>query len=219
MLATNYLRAWIALLLAVGTAVSSQEKPASPPMVPGEVIVKFTTKSQGAELVARAAAKGALPDAELNKHVQSLAKKVEIPLAVKQLGSGGNVILTVEQTDLLVTLAQKLKARPNVEQANVTPLGGETVQAIEVRFVPGSLEANALAQIRISGYDLRSIIVPLERDYSLKLNGQISNAGFLLLKLDLNALTIDLSRRLAEQPDVEYAQPNFVRRIIGRTKS
>ena len=203
--------------------MAAQEKPPAPPFVPGEVIVKFAPKSQGAELVSAASRGSDQPRAHLTSYVDCLGREVGIPIAVKQLGSGGMLIVAIQSADLAARLLDRLRANQNVQEARAlpgktpSPLVGQAL--VEVEFAEGSPEAEAVAKIassgRETGPELSPITARLERESGVPSTVRVTRSRQLLLSVDLNALTLDLAARLRKRGEVEYAQPNYIRRRMS----
>jgi hypothetical protein len=203
--------------------VAAQEKPLAQPFVPGEVVVKFSPTSKAAALVAGASASSDQPNAPLASYVDSLAREVGIPIGVKRLGSGGMLIVSIQRANLVARLLERLRANPHVKEAGALsaapppPLVAQGV--VQVEFAERSPEAEAVAKIAASGREtgpeLDPIIKGLEHDSGIPSTARITSSRQILLSVDLSALTLDLAARLRKCADVEYAQPNFIRRRMS----
>jgi len=207
----------VVMLLGAMERIAAQEKPVGPPFSPGEVIVKFSAKSQAAELSARASALGNPADAELSSYIRSLSAEVGIPFAAKQLGSGGTLIVAIRQSDLLSDLLKRLGKNPNIKDSHV--VSGQSPPAIEIHFKENSPEAKALAEAAKesgeSGHELQALTAKLQADCRFAVTTRVVSPLHLQLSPDLQRLTLDLVARLSKRPDIEYAQPNFIRHPIG----
>jgi hypothetical protein len=213
---------FLAVIFLIGY-VPAQEKPDLPPFVPGEIILRFASKSKAAELVASASARSNQPNASLSAYIESLAQETGIPFQIKQLGSGGNLIIAIQQNTLIANLLNHVRRNPNVKEAKslsrqVAPLANQAL--VQIDFLPNSCEAEVLAKIEASGRktssELDLIIEKVQRESGISLKAQVASSRALLMTLDLNTLTINLATRLAKLADVEFAQPNFVRGRINR---
>ena len=206
------------LLLSV---IPAQEKPAAQNFSSGEVIVKFSGKSKGAALAARALSEGDLSDAELSSYIQSVSSEVGVPLKVTRFGSGGNVIVAVRQPELVAGLLKRLRDNPSVEDGRVVAEQNASLASIEVIFKEGSPEADVLVGAAKKGGEsstaIQSITEKLEQNCRLPLDARAVSPRQLLLTVDLHRLTVDLAARLSKRADVEYAQPNFIRRPTNAT--
>jgi hypothetical protein len=213
-----YIAACFGLLL---TGSPAQEKPLGQHFSPGEIIVKFSGKSKGAELSARALAEGNASDAELGSYIQSVSSEVGVPLEVKRFGSGGNVIVAVQQPELVANLLKRLRGNPSIEYAHVVSQENASVPTIEVTFKQDAPEAEALAHAAGAGpassAEVQSITEKLEQYCRVALIARVGSPRQFLLTPDLQRLTLDLAARLSKRPDVEYAQPNFIRRPTSAT--
>jgi len=212
------------LVMALSSSpVGAQEKPLTPPFVPGEVMVKFSPTSKAAALVAAASANSDRPDARLVSYVDSLAREVGIPIAVKRLGSGGMMTVSIRGSDLVARLLSRLRANPHVKEASAssgTPSPSMVPQAmVHVEFVERSTEAEAVAKIadsgRETGPELDPFVKGMERESGIPLIARVTSPRQVQLSVDLGALTLDLAARLRKCAGVEYAQPNFIRRRMG----
>lgn len=203
--------------------VAAQEKPLALPFVPGEVVVKFSPTSKAGALVAAASASRGQPNAPLASYVDSLAREVRIPIGVKRLGSGGMLIVAIQRADLVARLLERLRANPHVKEAGAlsaaatTPLAAQAV--VQVEFAERSPEAEAVAKIAASGRESGSEMDPfvkrLEHESGIPLTARVTSPRQVLLSIDLSALTLGLAARLRKCADVEYAQPNFLRRRMS----
>ena len=216
MLRLASIAACLGLLLSVSPA---QEKPAGQQFSSGEVIVKFSGKGKGSALSARALAEGNPSGAELSSYIQSVSLEVGVPLEVKRFGSGGNVIVAVRQSELVANLLKRLQDNPSLENANVVPQPSVSVPAIDVTFKTDAPEAEALARAAETGTgssaQIQAMTEKLERYCRVALTARVGPPRHLLLTPDLQRLTVDLAARLSKRPDVEYAQPNFIRHPTG----
>ena len=218
MLHSTYLAACLVVLLGVG-ALAAQEKAAAQLFAPGEIIVKFSGKSEAGQISARALAEGTPSDASLTTYIQVLSKEIGIPLEVKQFGSGGNLVVAVRRPELIAILLKRLRETTDVKETRVVSGNDPTAPAVEVDFVQGSPETEVLAQgsseTGASSPEVQSLTKRLEHACGLALTSRIVSRSQILVTPDLRALTLDLAARLSKRTDVEYAQPNFIRRPTG----
>ncbi len=219
MLQLAYIAACFGLLLSMSPA---QEKGGEQYFLPGQVIIKFSEKSKGAVLSARALAEGNASDAKFSSYIQSVSREIGIPLEVKRFGSGGNVIVAVRQPELAADLLKRLRENDSVEDARIVPEQSTSVPSIEVDLKENSAGAKALAQAAKKGVEpsaeVQAIAEKLEQDSHVALTARVVSPRQLLLTPDLKRLTLDLAARLSKRADVKYAQPNFVRRVTSATR-
>lgn len=218
MLGLAYTAAFFGLLLTVGPA---QEKPAGQQFLSGEVIIKFSGKSKGAKLSARALVEGNPSEADLSSYIQSISREVGVPLEVKRFGSGGNVIVAVRMPKVVANILKRLGDNPSVEDAHVVTEQSTSVPTIEVHFKETSPEARVLARAAKKGAEssteVQALSEKLEQGCRVALSARVVSPRQLLLTPDLQRLTLDLAARLSKRADVEYAQPNFIRRLTSTT--
>jgi hypothetical protein len=213
MLRVASIAAGLGLLLSVSPA---QEKPAGQNFSSGEVIIKFSGRGKAAELSARAVAEGNPSDEGLSSYIKSVSSEVGVPLEVKRFGSGGNVIVAVREPELVANLLKRLRDNPSIESAHVISQQRASVATVEVNFREGTPGADALARAADanagSSDEVQAITEKLEQYCRVPLTARVGSPRQFLLTPDLQRLTLDLAARLSKRPDVEYAQPNFIRR-------
>jgi hypothetical protein len=210
------LGAFVGLLLGVCTA---QPRPSGQHFMSGEVIVRFSAKSKGSDLSARALAEGNPSDAALSSYIQSVSSDVGVTLEVKRFGSGGNVILGIRHAELVANLLKRFRRIASVENAHSFVEQSASASSVEVVFKENSPECEVLAQAAKKGTEpsaqVDAITKKLEQDSMVALTARVVSPSHLLVTPDWQRLTIDLAKRLAKRADVEYAQPNFIRRATS----
>jgi hypothetical protein len=199
---------WIPCLLVVALAapppVTAQTPPPASPsaaaaIVPGELVVRFAKGTPLAERVARTAAPAA--DEALAAELARSLAPLGVPLAARQVTSGGELVLTIERERLRELLEARLTACPEIvttapepERKRVRPASTFAVRVVEL--APG-VDAAALGRATAA--------VAQETGWPLAV---AADAGVSRVVLDLSQLTLTLLERLRARPDVEYAQPN-----------
>jgi hypothetical protein len=167
-------------------------------------------------LFERALAEGNAADANLSSYIQSLSEEVGVPLEVKRFGSGGNVIVAVRESELVANLLKRLGSNPNVESVQIASQEGRPPSTIEVKFKEDTPEAKEVARAAKipteSSAEIRAITEKLEQSCRVPLTARAMFPNRLLVIPDPQRMTLDLAARLAKLADVEYAQPNFIRR-------
>ena len=178
-------------------------QPQDPQFTPGEVVLRFRTGTVQHEAVGRAA--GAQPpdlDA-LRGMVDSLGRRVAVPLRMTAFGSGGWVVLAVQPEELARSLANRARSRSGV--ASAEEMTGEGRKgSIAIRFEAGSPEAAAVKANCLDG-----ITRAFEKDLGVGFAASAAGPDTLVLSVDLKALTLSLVQRLKQLAEVEEAQPNF----------
>lgn len=195
------------LLLAVLTAAPSAPAQTAPPaqqtpagaIVPGELVVRFAKGTSLAELVAKTATPAA-DEALAAELVQSLGS-LGVPLAARQVTSGGELVLTIERERLremlearLTGCAEIVATAPEPERKRVRPASTFAVRVVEM--APGA---------DVAALERATAAVAQETGWPLAV---AADAGVSRVVLDLRQLTLTLLERLRARPDVEYAQAN-----------
>ena len=216
-------------LVAVALSGAPQE-PAKPEaattqFASGEVIVKFTGGSKAAEIVHQALQDETKSNAQLASHFSGMAQEIGIPFQVKQLTSGGEVVFSVQERDLISKLSEQLKQSRCVAEVRETefkdkdkgPMRATT--GLLVSFRAGSRPAKAVAgapaNAQLNDPDLQKFIEKLEQKLGFAVAARINEKKEFLMSVDVRAVTLELVKRLANRADVEYAQPNFLLQKTG----
>lgn len=216
----------IAVIFAVwgNLCRGADQKEPPAPSVAGEVIVKFKDSSKAGAMVKDALRTDAQADSALAAYLAKLSEEIRIPFQAKQLTSGREIVLSVQQQELTSKLLQKLKQNHHVAEAaeldEKEKTGSQGIgNQVRVKFRPGSREAKALAktpgEAQSLGPDLRQFIDGLEKQLGWALSPRVTEKRELILTVDINAVTSNLVERLKKRDDVQYAQPNFLLQRIG----
>jgi hypothetical protein len=200
--------------LALAAAVTQAgQKPLEPAFVPGEVIVAFRKGSDPEALVAAAAKGDEAARPRLDAFVAGLSEKIGLPLRVRRVASGGDVILEVE----LGPLRSRLRAQ--LQKDRRAPETSDEGALVRAQFAEGGRDADAIEKARADKGENApappSIIDDIAREVGFPLTGRLAGRRALLLAVDLAALTTRAVERLRRQPDVAYAQPNYTVRTLG----
>lgn len=197
--------------------LAGQTKPDVRPFVPGEVILRFKPNSEPAKMLGSSPPGSNQPAAAFVSYLRALSAEANISIRVKQLLSGGSLVLEIDKSALSDRSRDRLRAHPNVQQALATPPDPAAPRpsriAFQVEFVEKSAEAAAVSK---AGPQLQAVAESLSKQTGLPLTAELSPSRQLLLIIDLEALTLDLVARLRKLADVEYAQPNFIHRPMVR---
>ena len=172
----------VALSACLATALASD-------FAIGEAIVKLKPGS-GIDQ-ALAAPQGLRKDSPVHGYVHRLGGRLNIPLSAKQLTSGREILLAVDQRGVKKRLRKELTQL--LPGAQVKDLPGQAGVSVETR------DSSALETLQSEIQD--------RTGWALAVQPAV---GGLTLVVNLEALTLELVKRLTEQPDVRYAQPNFV---------
>lgn len=190
----------VALLLL--HAVPAGSARAAPPMVSGDLIVKFRDASEpGRQLAAVLAGQrdmaSALPLAS------RLSADLGVALVLVQVTSGREALLALDREAIGRTLLARAGREAQVQRAtmSVPPPGGglpgaELVLRLELRPAAPAATAQAVA----SRLAVARMPAPQLRD--------AGSGKEMLLVYDIDAWTLALIERLQQRSDVEYAQAN-----------
>lgn len=186
--------------------------------VPGEAIVKFVEGTEGSKTIAQVSQSSSSDLRPLTPTIQALQSKVGIPLQATQITSGQRVVLSVELDALINSIVEKLGARQNVALAQVLssdldqPRLFPLPKSIAVAFLPDSLESDLIAHHAENPSDSRfgKMVAKIERDIGIPLSVETSGENTILLRVDVQKLTMVLIERLQRLAEVESAQPNFI---------
>lgn len=199
----------------LSTLLLSGSPQRSPQFVPGEVLVKFVSGSEGSRAVGQASP----PDlGVLQPVLNALQAKTGIPLSVKQVTGGKWVLLSVDGGRLTHRMLSQLRRREGVALVEVSPerpdaqVGFSIPQRLVVTFAPGSSESDAVAQ-RLAGVGddrFAQLIRDLERELDLPLRGEVTADAKVLVQIDLKALTPIVVERLKSLCDIDSVQPNYI---------
>jgi hypothetical protein len=192
-----------------------------PRFVPGEVLVKFVSGTDGSAAVARASRTSPPDLGVLAPVIQRLQAATGVPFKAKQVTGGQWILVSVDGERLTDELVTRLRGRANVAEVRLTPDPSDGTRdasrprGIVVRFSAGGAEAEAIAQKRSGGDDapFSALVRALEKDVRLPLRGDATADTTLLLHVDLRTLTLNLSDQLKAVADIEAAQPNYILRI------
>jgi uncharacterized protein YcbX len=93
-----------------------------------ELIVRFAAGSQGRQATVAAMESGAQAQVHLHEIAQTLSEQIDMPVSVKRVTSGEELIVSVDSEALMAELTKRLQERDDVEyvQPNrlMQPLGG-----------------------------------------------------------------------------------------------
>ncbi len=207
--------------LATLTACASHADPPSqeePRHVPGELIVGFHAGSDANQAVSAAMAGGLVADPAMDEYVAALSERLGLPCAVRQITSGGEILLVVDEEALAASIAAAAAAKAGVEAAEARAAAAPTRfgpgQEVTVRFgaESGAGEALATAAGAEPPPAVREWISELGGELGLELRGKAADGG-LVLTVDLGWATKELMQRLREQPEVAFVELNQLLQI------
>jgi len=186
--------------------------------VPGEVMVKFRNETEPNQLLSRAI-QSSPPDIEILASVASLLSgKVGIPLKVKQILSGGWILLAVDVDKLVDESVTKLRKREAITDVQLKAgesksVGAPEVKGIDVTFRSGSSEYETVEKILAgkAGDSFARLIQALAKILDLPLQGRVDSRAHLILQVDLRKLTVAVDKRLRDLSEIiDSVQLNYV---------
>ena len=209
--------------VALATAGPCEEpgRAAEEPFVAGELIVGFAPGSPIGRALAGSSGK-LEGNAALAEGLAALSREVGVPLAARQLTSGGELLLALDRDSLVEECLGRLRGNPNVERAErlaqpVTILPSPR-EELRVGLRPGSEAARLAAAARQGGEQppalesLASLLLPAHPAHP---TARLAGETEIVLTLDLEALTLDLAARLEKRPDVRSVELNRLAEAFG----
>jgi hypothetical protein len=197
-----------ALVLAVTLVPFSSVPPPAArkvPFVPGELIVKFRSGSEGARLAASPAAARDV-GATLSPVTDRLSREIGLPLTARRALSGGEVLLAIEPSSLTHRLLSAARRDRTLEDAT-----------LEKPADPGAARGfpTVHARLRHAGVDTGALATRISERLDLPVSIRAGTGKEVLVSLDGDALTLQVLERLEGRSDVEYVQPNYVVGKLG----
>lgn len=205
------------LILVLALAVVAQAAN-YPPGVTGDVIIKFTDKSQAGLLMAEALHLNSNQQAPLQTIARQLSVEMGIPLSALRITSGQELVVSVDRAALVRSLKERLLREPVVQRVIMLEIGKTVLPAgelaVRVDLRPDSTVQRQVQRVRYAGRrtsaELGKQVAGLVSGISPRPNARIDNNGRLILTLDIAALIDDLVIRLKRRAEVVYAQPNVI---------
>jgi hypothetical protein len=201
--------AGLAALVLAATFASFSGLPPPPtrktPFVPGELIVKFRSGTEGARLATSRAASHDV-GGTLSPVTDRLSRDIGVPLTARRALSGGEVLLAIGMPSLTHRLLSAARRDLTLEDASlekpVGPAAARPFPAVRARLRHPGVDTQALAS-RLSG----RLHFPVEVG--------TGKGKDVLLSVDGEALTLHVRESLEEHPDVEHVQLNYVLGRLG----
>lgn len=199
----------MAILLSLVLPTMLLGTASAPQFVPGEILAKFVSGTEGSAAVMRAG-QVSPPDLEaVGPIARYLREKTGVPLKATQILGGNWLMLAIDGDGLTDQLIRQLRTRENVAGVRVSPAppeappGISTPKPLVITFAPGTMESKAVAQL----------MRELERDLDLPLRGELRERSEVLVQVDLQAFTLIVVDRIRALCDIESVQPNYILRI------
>jgi hypothetical protein len=172
-----------------------------------QVIVKFAPQSEAGQILSRmdlAAIADPAEDPRLIEVARDFGARIGLPLRLKGLTSGRELLLAVDYRALASALADGLRRRGDITGVELMPPASEErAPRLEVEFAPGS----AFAKMVASGP--RIALEPVFGQGEVEVEVQRSDRDRAVLALDPDALMSALLARIEADPAVRYAQPDL----------
>lgn len=209
----SYLGLTLVLVLAVVAWAENY-----PPAVTGDVIIKFTDKSQAGVLLAEAFRLNPNERAPLQTIARKLSAEMDVPLSALRVTSGQELVVSVDRAMLARDLKERLTREPAVQRVILLETGKTVLPAgalaVRVNLRPDSPVQRQVQRDRHAGQrtsaELDKQVSGLVSGVSPRPSAHIDNNGRLILTLDLAELIDDLVIRLKRRADIVYAQPNLI---------
>jgi hypothetical protein len=171
-----------------------------------QVIVKFAPQSEAGQILSRmdlAAIADPAEDPRLIEVARDFGARIGLPLRLKGLTSGRELLLALDYRALASALAEGLRQRGDITGVEVTDPAGDEAPRLEVEFAPGS----AFAEMVAAGP--RIVLEPVAGQGEIEVEVQRSDRDRAVLALDPDALMSALLARIEADPAVQYAQPDL----------
>lgn len=189
-----------------------------PPAVTGDVIIKFTDKSQPGILLAQAFRLNPNNNTPLQIVARQLSAELGVPLTAVRATSGQELVLSIDRAQLARTLKERLAREPAVQRVILVENPKTLLPAAElaalVKLRPDSAAQRQVQRDRHAGHrsspELGMQVAELVSGVSPLPTAHIDDAGQLIVSVDLAELIRDLVIRLKRRADVVYAQPNLI---------
>lgn len=189
-----------------------------PPALTGDVIIKFTDKSQAGQLMAEALHSDSNQHAPLQTMARQLSAEMDVPLSALRLTSGRELVVSIDRPVLARSLKERLLREPAVQRVIVLETGKTVLPAGELA-VRVNLRSDSIVQRQVqrdrhagqrTSVELDKQVAGLVSGVAPRPSAHIDNHGRLILTLDIAELIDDLIIRLKGRADVVYAQANLV---------
>lgn len=208
---------YVGLILVLSLASTSQAAN-YPPAVTGDVIIKFTDKSQAGILLAETLRSNPNNNTSLQTVARQLSAEMKVTLTAVRVTSGQELVLSIDRATLARTLKERLAREPAVQRVilieNTKTLVPATELAALVKLRPDSAVQRQVQHDLRAGHrsspELDLQVGGLVSGISPHPAAHIDDAGQLIVSLDLAELIRDLVIRLKRRADVVYAQPNLI---------
>ena len=205
------------LVLALADTVHAANYP---PAVTGDVIIKFSDKSQAGVLLAEAFRLNPNERAPLHAITRQLSGETGVPLSAVRVTSGQELVVSVDRTALRTSLKERLLREPAVQRVILIETGKTILPAAELavrlNLQPDSAVQRQVQRDRYAGQrtsaELDMQVVGLVSGIAPRPSAHIDNQGRLILTLNIAELIDDLVVQLKRRVDVVYAQPNLILR-------
>lgn len=198
----------IAVILAGATPAGPQ------PFVVGEVMVKFVPGSQGDAGVVKVLRDSPGDLKPLESAIAVLQGRLRLPFTPVRLSGGNWVLLRLDAEQLAEQVVNRIRQWESI--SSIQPLPAKAAQAVAFRglvieFAPTSPEFRVVAKSNPGEPALVQLVNQLAftAECPLKLVA-VQEHRFLLVEIDLAALTMQAVEKLKTVEDIENAQPNFM---------
>lgn len=207
-----------ALLSSIGAGAGGEAATDQEPLPSGQLLARFTTGGAMDNEVVRLLGSGETISDTLHDLVARLARSLEMPLFVRRITAGRELLLEIERSALLDTVAGRLRNSTTVRSVEVERLAGSQRywrDRLLLEPLPGGelAQAAARADAADAAQAMQDVLaLQLAQPYTV-IEAERVSPQRVALRIDLQATTLRLVQALEAQADVQYAQPNFVATI------
>jgi len=195
---------------AGGTVAADQE-----PLAVGQMLAKFAAGSVPDSEATRLLASGESASHALDAFVEELSAMLDVPLFVRQITSGRELVLEIERSRALETVADRLRNSPDVLNVRIDRVAGTQrywMDRLLLEPAPGSelgRAASLASEARAAEAVRRQLAVQFPHPHYV-LAARVDSQQQVTLRIDLKATAMNLIKALRALIGVEYAQPNFI---------
>lgn len=197
--------------ISAGAAMPSDQEA----LAAGQLLVKFVPGGPADNEIGRLLRSGEPGSATLDDIVHSLAAVLDVPLFVRQITSGRELVLEIERSAVLDAAAGRLRGSTGVRSVSIERVGGlQRYWRDRLLIEPVSdsdlAQAASRQQDETADATLQGLIAARLSHRHYAVAAQAVSPQQIELRIDLQATTLSLVKTLKSRSGVEYAQPNFV---------
>ena len=179
--------------------------------IASDVIVKFRSDSEAADIVAQAVRGKLEEDPRLKAYIRELGTTLSTPISTRQITSGGEVILRLDIQKLINQFVVSIQENEEVARVDVVGQSSPTnVPSLRIYFESGGAGARIINDARQSGLrnGIDELVAKFHQEHDLMLSYEVGSEHDLLVEIDPWQVTEALATRLNELNEVEYSELN-----------